>query len=562
MLTRPSFVALICLPVIFTLPGCGGGGGGGGGGSGQPPPVTTPTPTPTPTPGDWETDEYKAQAGLGLIKASAMYARGGTGRGITVGMLDGGATPDHPDLEGKYNLVDSFEGVNPLDTNPVFSGHGTHVSGLIAARKNDFGMHGVAYDASLASYALEFDANDDIDDIELGKATDVFREHGARIVNNSWGKIDVATDISITISGVYAVDRDWLNEAFRESLPAYHRFVSAGGVQVWGTGNSGLDQPGFHAGWPDIDPDLERGWLAVAAVGDDGELASYSQACGVAARWCLAAPGGGASDSEQPAGGAPDVPGIWSTVPPDGYRLLQGTSMAAPHVSGALAGLKSMFPNLSYQDVRNRVLATANRSAPYDDPAIYGQGLLDLDAASRPVGGLLFALGRSDDGPVITTRDARLSLPKTVISSHLAGEMALVLDSYQRAPFLVSVSEFTNPTRQALSLPDLDFIIPNLTRAGKIQETQITMTGQGFRADAQSTGAWFFGSGHGTDLVSGFANLTGVPLPHGDYRMGHDALGMAVRFASAAGNFQASAVTNPGELRGDGFGIQAGARVR
>ena len=57
--------------------------------------------------------------------------------------------------------------------------------------------------------------------------------------------------------------------------------------------------------------------------------------------------------------------------------------MAAPYVAGGLAALKSMFPNLSHHRIRACILETADRSPPYDQEWIYGQGRLDLDAASR-----------------------------------------------------------------------------------------------------------------------------------------------------------------------------------
>ena len=286
MFTKTS---IKCAPllVMLALAGCGGKGG-------------------LPPASDWETQEYQAQGGLGLIKASSMYARGGTGKGVTVGLLDSGATPDHPGLAGKYVVVDSFEGVDPMDTNTEFGGHGTHVAGIIAARKNDSEMHGVAYEATLASYALEFDNNDDVVDFELGKATDELTARGVRIVNNSWGKVDVNNnDISITVTDDHYPEVQDPEAYFQHSLPAYQHYVDAGGVQVWGAGNSALPQVSFHAGLPHLvddlvvdddnlesDWELERGWLAVVSVGQDGDLAYYSQKCGVAAEWCIAAPGG------------------------------------------------------------------------------------------------------------------------------------------------------------------------------------------------------------------------------------------------------------------------------
>jgi len=522
MFTKAS-IKLAPLLVMLALAGCGGKGG-------------------LPTASDWETEEYQAQGGLGQLKASSMYARGGTGKGVTVGLLDSGATPSHPGLAGKYVVVDSFEGVDPMDSNPEFRGHGTHVAGIIAAGKDDSGMHGVAYEATLASYALEFDENDDVVDFELGKATDELTEFGVRIVNNSWGKVDVHNDyISITIT---EVTRNSMDAYFPYGLPAYRRYVEADGVQVWGVGNSALPQPSFHAGLPLLVRELERGWLAVVSVGQDGDLARYSQQCGVAAEWCIAAPGGN----------KPEDAGIYSTVP-GGYDHYHGTSMAAPQVSGALAALKSMFPNLGFQDVRDRVLFTADRNGIYADSSIYGKGLLDLDAASRPVGGTLFSLGRYDGGPVVTTQGARLSLPAGAVSRHLAGEEILVLDRYQRAPFLVPISHYAGGDGGGLSMRHLELIAPRHTSPDEYEAPVQAFAGEDFQVSGTSTGAWLLGAGRGAGLMGGFASLAGMPLPHGDFRMARNALGMALGFTTEAGEIHASAATNPEEAGGPGFGV-------
>ena len=519
-----AFFKLAPLLVMLVLAGCGGKGA-------------------RPTAGDWETEEYQAQGGLDLIRASSMYARGGTGKEVTVGLLDSGATPDHPDLAGKYAVVDSFEGVEPMDTNPVFFGHGTHVAGIIAAGKDDSGMHGVAYEAGLASYALEFDGNDDVVDFELGKATDELREFGVRIVNNSWGKVDVnKDDISITITDV---NRQEMDAYFPYGLPAYRRYVEAGGVQVWAAGNSVLPEVGFHAGLPHLVPELERGWLAVVAVGQDGDLAYYSQRCGVASAWCIAAPGG---DRREDAG-------IYSTVPGGDYGYKQGTSMAAPQVSGALAALKSMFPNLGFQDVRDRILFTANGTGIYADSSIYGRGLLDLDASSRPIGGTFFSLGGHDDGPVVTTQDARLSLPAGAVSRYLAGEEILVLDRYQRAPFLAPISHYAAAGGSDLSMRDLELIAPRRTSADEDGAPVLSIAGEDFQVSGTAHRTWLLGAGRGAGLMDGFASLAGSPLPHGRFRMARNALGMAVGFTTEAGEFHASAVTNPEEAGGSGFGV-------
>jgi len=134
-------IALLSLPIIALLSGCGGGGGGGGGS------------VSSLTAADFETSEYSNQYGLGKIKASSIYADGYSGSSVTVAVIDTGVDLDHPDLvdniaSGGYDYVDGDSNANPNGQGSYMS-HGTHVAGIIAGMKNSSGMHGVAYNAKI-----------------------------------------------------------------------------------------------------------------------------------------------------------------------------------------------------------------------------------------------------------------------------------------------------------------------------------------------------------------------------------------------------------------------------
>ena len=92
-----------------------------------------------------ESSEYKSQYGLSLIKSSSAYARGATGEGVLIGIMDTGVDYLHQELNG----VDKFQTIyTTYDENSPPSTdekrHGTHVAAIIAGEKEGSGMHGVA----------------------------------------------------------------------------------------------------------------------------------------------------------------------------------------------------------------------------------------------------------------------------------------------------------------------------------------------------------------------------------------------------------------------------------
>ena len=329
-------------------------------------------------------------------RVSAMHGRGGTGAGQLVGTIESGANPDHPDLTGKFPhtcaLGHCDDGrPNRSDHSPLLDtdDHGTLVNGIIAARKNGTGVYGVAYDARIASFGNtastyhpwgnQCDASDEncpsgvnekrhqwseLFDQEIARGIDWMRSLGVRVTNFSWGR---TYEWSREKETRFALTKDSVGRILPVTLRAFDAYVDAGGVAVWAAGNGDSLHPAVEGMLPRYFPDLEQGWLVVVGLGRDGRrIDHFSHYCGDAADWCIAAPG------------------VLMTTHRNGRWIdAGGTSMAAPYVAGGLAALKSMFPNLSHHRIRACILETADRSPPYDQEWIYGQGRLDLDAASR-----------------------------------------------------------------------------------------------------------------------------------------------------------------------------------
>ncbi|MDE2270571.1 MAG: autotransporter domain-containing protein, partial [Xanthomonadaceae bacterium] len=162
-----------------------------------------------------------------------------------------------------------------------------------------------------------------------------------------------------------------VNQAFDA---AYSPFVNQqGGLVVFAAGNDSNPNPSTIAALPSVAPDLEKGWLAVVAVNsnDPSQLDSYSNQCGIAMDYCLAAPGDViVLDKNTTA----------NTANPT-YYVVEGTSLAAPQVSGAAALVWQAFPYFSNDLVRQTLLGTADPlGGPQPNPT-FGYGELDIGKA-------------------------------------------------------------------------------------------------------------------------------------------------------------------------------------
>ncbi|MFZ6004985.1 MAG: S8 family serine peptidase [Actinomycetota bacterium] len=309
------------------------------------------------------------QWNLDLIGAPDAWDRG-TGRGVTIAVVDSGADLGHQDLSGKISAQVSCIGANgdPGDCGGSAqddNGHGTHVAGIAgAATNNGIGVAGVAPDARLQ--VVRVLANDCGPDgcTASGTSNDVSAgirwavDHGADIINLSLGGGTVQSALGCSFCD--AIDYAW----------------SKGVIAVVAAGNDSMLPAGFG----------DEPAIIVTATTRDDERASYSSASSSLireARWPVAAPGGESETqpSDCATGGTPK--GVLSTYWIQGssnqYACLAGTSMATPHVSGGLAILLSL--GHSPQSAVDRLLATAKDLGPAGRDDTFGFGRIDLAKA-------------------------------------------------------------------------------------------------------------------------------------------------------------------------------------
>ena len=440
-----SNLGLIAGAVGLGLAGGGGGGGSSGGGSSWP-----------SNPIDYQTTEYNAQYGLGNINAANAYARGYTGSGITVSVLDSPFDTDHPNLQNVFvtGYDASSGGTDVTCTGSCTSSHGTHVAGIIAANKNDSGMHGVAYNAKIKPITI-FNSSgvDDTTTSQLVNAINAGAGSSYAAMNNSWG---VSTVSQINFGG--AIGTKWARipstTSIASSVQTAFDNAASDTVIVFSNGNEGwnsstgrvyyynsssdasnmtnsqgyssvtVNTASTYGSLPQTKTSLNGKWLTVVALDSSNNIASYSNGCGsIAKTWCIAAPGSS----------------IYSTVDLDdstesgSYASYNGTSMAAPHVTASIALLKQQFPNLTSTQLVSLLTSTATDLGDAGTDDVYGVGMINLNAASTPSG--MPYIAASNANRLQATTNNTYIRSSSALGSTLENSKFQVgiLDSYNRA---------------------------------------------------------------------------------------------------------------------------------
>ena len=151
---------------------------------------------------------------------------------------------------------------------------------------------------------------------------------------------------------------------------------------------------------------------------------------------------------------------IYSSVPThlggNGYMNMSGTSMAAPHVTGAFGVLNQMWPHMKGENLVKLVLATADKNLTGYNVNIHGQGLLDLSEATKPQGATGISTTGRTNGPLININGTYFATG-TALPSNLANLKIMILDEYERDYYVNLGSSFTVKDMRKVS--DIDSLM-------------------------------------------------------------------------------------------------------
>lgn len=277
---------------------------------------------------------YKSQWALAYTEASKSWSLLQQSETVMVAVLDTGVDYTHPDLNNRvltqlgYDFVDND--ADPMDEN----GHGTHVAGIIAAEANNrIGITGIAGTLDVKIIPIRvLDANGSGSSDKVARGIEYAVAQGADIINLSLGGQGVDSVIDNAIS--YALEQGV--------------FISAA------AGNEDQNADSYTPAGTD-------GVYTVAAINPRGLKASFSNYGN-----CVEISSPGTK--------------ILSTVPDGGYEAWDGTSMAAPLVSGAAAILKAADSSLTPPEI-SALLSAHTSPFNENEKGAIGTGIVDVYAA-------------------------------------------------------------------------------------------------------------------------------------------------------------------------------------
>lgn len=363
-----------------------------------------------------------------------------TGAGTGIAVFDSLADFTHIDLAGNTTSYLPYAG-----TYTRFDFHGTHVSGIAGAQANGTGIVGVAPGARIHNYAVFDDKGWVAGDLGRTALNHVRTQNAGganiKVVNMSYGPLargDIFLNGELTLFSGYKNDFVIVRAAGNDGAGAIHEPFS-------GTASTALSH-----------------LLIVGSVDENNNLSSFSNrpgnACIAARTTCTA--------SERISNFFIVAPGrdILSDYPGQQLAFASGTSMAAPHVAGAVAlvaedGMRKNVA-LTPTQIATIIKKSATDLGAKGVDAVYGWGLLNVTAALAPVGSTTVATGSTVTAPKAPAPAPKFKLPffsKRGVGSSGLFSGIVVFDEFGR-PFEADPAAFAEPSSRKLSALGLSML--------------------------------------------------------------------------------------------------------
>jgi subtilisin family serine protease len=407
---------------------------------------------PTRTPND---PSLWRQWGVDRIEARGAWTHATGTRDVVVAVIDSGVAQSHPDLAANLHPRgrDFFAGnYNPEDVH----GHGTHIAGIIGAvGNNGAGVAGVNWHVSVMALRVgdgTFATSRIIQALDY--VVELKVKEGVNVVatNNSYGTTSTS---------------DHLRRAIERTRDAGILFVAAAGNE---STNMDVNPPSYPAAYP------TENIISVASTSADDQLSSFSNYSRNHVH--LAAPGSG----------------IHSTVIGGGYGNMSGTSMAAPFVAGAVALISSAAPDLTWRELKERILSTVDPV-----PALAGKtatgGRLNLRRAVEE------SVTEPPTVRILSPASPSVRLPGPELSLHLKAEAAGAAVSWKliKGAGAVSYSPAHDDGVFAKFEREGDYLLQAIAPVGEASPSEVLLVrvGPGDVLTAGLGGFWKFSEASG-----------------------------------------------------------------
>ena len=354
------------------------------------------------------------------IDIESAWAEGARGEGVTVAVVDDGMDPAHEDLRDNVNTALNHDYTESGDIFDPFEHHGTHVSGIIAARDNAIGVRGVAPRAAIYGYNF-LAAPSFINEVDAMSRNAVV----TAVSNNSWGSLDGPELSSATSFWEMAVNAGITTGYDRKGT--FYVFSAGNGHRLGDDSN--LDEYVNYFGV-----------TAVCSVNTSGGRAGYSE---MGANLWVCAP---SNNRPGPLGA---TLGILTTENSDRYvKDFDGTSAAAPIVSGVAALMRSANPELTWRDLKLILAASALKndadSSGWEEGARRYRSASDAD---RYHFNHEYGFGLVDAGAAVALAEGWTNAPPLQVRGVGSGELSdLVPDAPPTGDPTTVVSELTLDT--------------------------------------------------------------------------------------------------------------------